>query len=867
MAEALAVEQTMDQKWSSADAGGIDARHFDTVLESLPIGIVFLNGSTVIQANSFAANLYGYTLDEFVGMKMWEVYPSRDAYRELVGKCLPVMLGGDIYRSTINYATRDGRSLWVHTAGRLIDKGESRLSLWIVEDISVEYRMNDALERSMRELTTIFNNASVGIAVLNGVTVTRCNRRLEEILGVAPGDLLGRTSESLYTNKAEADAFVEDSMVDLSMNGMHRRELNYHHPDGNPRRLSMVATRMEQRDEEVDGASVWLIDDVTAEREAEERARQAYDLQQTMFDNAAVGIMYTRKRSIVRCNRRLAELFGYEVEDLVGRMTRVLYYDDADYEAAGKIAYGTDANNMTSMIESRFMHKDGHELWMRLNGSHLTADRSEAVWIWQDISEHRKAQQALAEIHHDLEMRVQTRTAELAAANNRLKAEALERQQANEKIWHVAHHDILTGLPNRALLDDRLAQALRHAKRKKRKAAVLFLDLDRFKSINDSLGHALGDELLKQVAARLTNAVRAVDTVSRLGGDEFVVLLHDLDSGDRAMHVTEKIFSSLQAPFLIGHHELRATPSIGISLFPDDGEYADVLMKNADAAMYHAKAMGRNTFQFFAPQMNERAERLFHLEHRLRRAIDEGQLVLHYQPQVNLETGQVCGMEALVRWHDPERGTISPAEFIPLAEEIGLIIPLGKWVMNEALRQNRAWQDAGFPALPMSINLSPRQFRESNLTEQVSELLKRHGQPPALLELEITESSLMDDVERARATLEELAAMGVSLAIDDFGTGYSSLNYLKRLPLSKLKIDQSFVRDLATDADDSAIVNAIVGLSRSLGLSTVAEGVESEDQLAALRRLGCTKIQGYYFSRPLMPTLATEIFHPKRLDD
>jgi predicted signal transduction protein with EAL and GGDEF domain len=368
---------------------------------------------------------------------------------------------------------------------------------------------------------------------------------------------------------------------------------------------------------------------------------------------------------------------------------------------------------------------------------------------------------------------------------------------------------------------------------------------------------------LKHVAGRLTTVVRAVDTVSRIGGDEFVIVLHEMSSPDDAAQVAEKILGALASAVSIDSHQLHVTPSIGISIFPDDGDEVFVLMKNADTAMYHAKAAGRNNFQFFARRMNEEAAHFFALENRLRQAIDRGELLMHYQPLIDWPRRAVCGMEALVRWNDPEHGLILPGEFIPIAEETGLIVPIGEWVLGEALRQNRIWQQQGRPLLPISVNLSPRQFRQKDLVETLRRILSDTGQPARLLELEITESTLMHDIDETQARLQEIAAMGVRLAIDDFGIGYSSLSYLKRFPMHKLKVDQSFVRDLTFDAEDAAIVTAIIGLASSLGLDILAEGVETWEQLDVLLGFGCEKFQGYLFSPALPPTDADGIFRPQ----
>jgi diguanylate cyclase (GGDEF)-like protein/PAS domain S-box-containing protein len=555
-----------------------------------------------------------------------------------------------------------------------------------------------------------------------------------------------------------------------------------------------------------------------------------------------------------RCNSKLAEISGYAMENLVGQSTRIFYFSEDEYIAHMRQFADAISSGGVYVGEVRVRHADGHAVWARTTGRRVNSGNSEdadIVWIVEDITERRQAQEALAQAHEMLEHRVVERTAELAQANSQLQEEVFERIRAEQRIWHVAHHDALTGLPNRALLHDRLDQVLAQADRNGHRVAVMFVDLDRFKTINDTLGHDVGDELLKSVAERLQQVIRAADTVSRLGGDEFVIVLPDIDVVEDAQRVAEKVVEVLAPAVSIQGHELRSTPSIGISLFPDDGADAYTLMKNADTAMYHAKSEGRNNFQFFAARMNERATHFFNIEQRLRVALDEQQFSLYYQPVIDHQTRAICGFEALVRWHDPDRGMVSPADFIPVAEEAGLIIPLGEWVLAEAMRQNREWQQAGLPFFPVAVNLSPRQFRHRGLVESVRSALRNSGQPAHLLEIEITESALMHDVWEATDKLKELESMGVRIAIDDFGTGYSSLSHLRRFPVHKLKIDQSFVRDLCSSKDDESIVAAILGLAHSLGLESVAEGVETEAQLELLMRHRCTRFQGYLFSRPI----------------
>jgi diguanylate cyclase (GGDEF)-like protein/PAS domain S-box-containing protein len=427
-----------------------------------------------------------------------------------------------------------------------------------------------------------------------------------------------------------------------------------------------------------------------------------------------------------------------------------------------------------------------------------------------------------------------------------------ERKRAEARIEHLATRDALTGLPNRLLLNDRLAQYIHASRRSSQSFAVLFIDLDRFKTINDSLGHNVGDELLREVAARLEDCVRKDDTLARLGGDEFVVALHGVRNASDAAQVAQKVLKRLHQPYVLPSRTLSSSCSVGIAIFPHDGEDIATLMKNADTAMYHAKDRGRNNYQFFSADMTAKALERLTVEHDLRRAIDRREFTLHFQPQVDLPSGEVVGAEVLLRWQHPERGLIAPHRFISVAEETGLIAPLGEWVLEAACRQARAWHTAGYPPIKVAINLSAGQFlRQGELVRSLNRILSLTGADPAWLELEITESLLLSNVEEHVATLQKLGKLGIPLAVDDFGTGYSSLSYLKQLPIDVLKIDRGFVRDLESDPDDAAIVSAIMALARSLNLKVVAEGVESLGQLDALRQLGCDYYQGFLFSKPL----------------
>ncbi|HEV2112254.1 MAG TPA: EAL domain-containing protein, partial [Gammaproteobacteria bacterium] len=430
-------------------------------------------------------------------------------------------------------------------------------------------------------------------------------------------------------------------------------------------------------------------------------------------------------------------------------------------------------------------------------------------------------------------------------------ADITDRKRAEQQVYQLAHYDNLTGLPNRALLRDRLGQAIHDAKRRDAKLAVLFLDLDRFKTVNDSLGHETGDRLLQAVAARLRESMRDSDTISRQGGDEFLLILRDVADAHSVAHLAEKLLEVISKPYTLGEYQLHITPSIGISLFPDDATDFDSLIRNADAAMYQAKENGRSSYQFFTQEMNTRAYERLSMESSLRLGIQRGEFTLHYQPQLDLRTGRIVCAEALLRWNRPDKAEITPAVFVPILESSGLIGEVGEWVLREACRQNRVWQQQGLPRIPIAVNLSAIQFNRRNMADMIGGILDETGLEAKYLELEFTESAVMRDTRDVGTTIHRLDELGVRLALDDFGTGYSSLGYLRRFHLDKIKIDQSFVQDLSLDPDDAAITVAIIGMAQDLKVAVVAEGVETREQGEFLRRHGCDAIQGFYFSKPL----------------
>ncbi len=557
-------------------------------------------------------------------------------------------------------------------------------------------------------------------------------------------------------------------------------------------------------------ASLQIEHESNLQRVVNERLRLAAEV----FENSQEGIMITDSENrIVSVNKAFSEVTGYPQEEVLGKPPEIFSSEKHDH------AFYEDMRDTLT--------KAGHwrgELWNRRKDGKIVP-HSYSISSVKDKD--GKAINYVA-IFSDIS----------------------ERKAAEEKIEQLAHFDQLTGLPNRVMLQDHFRNALSMAHRNGEQLAVMFFDLDHFKNINDTLGHSIGDRLLKGVSGRIKTVIREEDTVSRLGGDEFIMILPRTDA-DGAAIVAEKLIKTVSSPYQIESHELLTTPSIGIAMYPDDGSDMETLSKNADAAMYQAKQTGRNRACFFTQEMQDRSVRNMKLGNALMRAIGNNQLTLCYQPQISMQDGRITGAEALLRWHHPEFGSVSPAEFIPIAESSGQIVQIGEWVLRTAAMQMKEWLNRGLPPMVMSVNLSAVQFRHVSLLNIVSGILDEAQLSPRYLELELTEAAAMDNPLAAIDVMKNLHQRGIRISIDDFGTGYSSLSYLKRFKVSKLKIDQSFVRDISEDPDDKAIVIAIINMASSLGLHTIAEGVETPSQLEFMKMNGCDVVQGYYFSKPL----------------
>ena len=561
------------------------------------------------------------------------------------------------------------------------------------------------------------------------------------------------------------------------------------------------------------------------------RSRQDLHLARKVIEASLDGVMIVNARGEIEfVNPAFTQLTGYAADEVIGRRPSLLKSGrhDAQFYAA-----------MWGALNSDGVWQG--EIWNRRKNGEIYAE-------WLSINVIRDDHGAVSQY----------------AA---VFADITERKRTEERIKNLAYLDVLTGLPNRRLFQDRLHVAIAHVHRHGGRLAVMFLDLDLFKRINDTLGHGIGDKVLQETARRLETCLREGDTVARLGGDEFVILLPDLERVEDLPKMAERVISVVRMPFTVDAHELYVTTSVGIAVYPEDGAGVETLLKNADTAMYRAKDLGRNSYQLYTPAMNARSFERLAMEASLRHALTRGEFVLAYQVKVDLASGRMSGVEALLRWHHPDLGLVSPADFIPLAENMGLIAEIGAWVMEAACRQCKGWHDLGLPPVGIAVNVSALQFREDNVPAMVGRALAASGLDPRHLELELTESVLMQRVEEVAAVLHEMRALGVRVSIDDFGTGYSSLSYLKRMPIDALKIDRSFVGDITEDGDGAEIVNTIVNLAHNLKLKAVAEGVETPAQAAFLRDCGCDEIQGYLVSRPVSAEDLISLFNRKLLPD
>lgn len=739
---------------------------------------------------------------------------------------------GTPYELRLRLRTGRGRERWMKINGEPIlakGAGERAAAGTIVglygsiQDVTDRVEAERAHRASEARFRSVFDAAPLGIAVADhDRRFLLVNPALERFLGYPAEEVLGKKiSDLIHPDDRTLDASQYQALVSGRI-AAFTRDKRFLRRDG-----AVVWGRVTVAMIQEDGSrlhTIGLFSDLSEERAAEEQELRA----RVVFENTSEGIIVTdADQRILAVNRAFREITGYSEDEVRGKTPRLLKsgrHDEAFYRAMWASLNAT--GNWRGEIWNR--RKDG-EIFPQLTTISLVRDQSgrltHYVGVFGDITQIKRSE---------------------------------------ENLYRLAHHDVLTGLPNRALLRARMEQALQRAERVGGKVGVLFLDLDLFKNVNDTLGHTFGDALLVQVAQSMAASVRDVDTIARLGGDEFSVIMEELDEPSAAAKLAERLLEGFVEPFDVDGRELYITASIGISLFPDDGRDMDTLVSNADLAMYKAKESGRNCYRFFEPQMTAVAMERLQLETALRGALVRRELSLVYQPQVLLEDRSLAGVEVLVRWTHPELGCVSPARFIPIAEDVGLIAELGAWVLAEACRQLREWDDVGFLVPRLAVNLSMAQLERQDLVAEIRATLARAGIAADRLELEVTESMLMRHTERVVANLLALKEMGVTVAVDDFGTGYSSLGYLKQLPIGRLKIDKTFVDGLPDDVDDNAIARSIVALARGLGLEVIAEGVESREQADWLRREGCYEAQGYHFGRPISAEALVEHHLPRK---
>ena len=795
------------------------------LLESIPNPVFFKDAQGLYLGCNRAFEEYiGLSRDEIIGKTVHQVAAEDVAERSVMAdRELFDKPGTQTYETSVIYA-KDGtrHDVMLNKAAFYTPTGEIAGLVGVCVDITERKRLEADTRESNERLRAVIHAAPLAIIARDLDSVIRMwNPAAERLFGWTEDEVL-ETATSIVPERLREETRALRGRAEKGeivwIEETQRMDRNGHLID-----VSMSIAPIYGAENVVIGTMV-TIADISRRKQAEQALRESEAHLRLAMEAAQMGMwLWEADTDRFVYSDGLAVLFGFALNDPMVDyrvMQERLHAEDRElFEATMRHAIKQGAD---FQVDYRVTWPDGSVHWV--------ANRGQV---------HRGA--------HGRALRVVGVVMDIT-----------DRKLAEQRIAHMAHHDALTGLPNRVLLRDRIQQAIAQAHRSGAQLAVLFLDLDRFKTINDSLGHQLGDRLLQSVASRILVCVREGDTVSRVGGDEFVIVIPAIVSAADASAVAAKILEVLASAFHLHGNDLHVNASIGISLYPADGSDAETLMRNADTAMYHAKDSGRANFQYFTQHMNIAAQQRLSLENALRRALENGEFDVHYQPLFDLRDRSITGFEALVRWSPPGREMVMPSEFISTAEDSGLIVPIGEWVLREALRQARGWQSAGRP-LMISVNVSAHQLSRPTFVERLSRLIEETGIDPGLVELEVTEGVIIEGAGDAREALDHIAALGVGIAIDDFGTGYSGLAYLKRLPIDTVKIDQSFVRDLTIDADDAAIVTAIVAMSKSLGVDVVAEGVETEEQLAELKALGCHRGQGYLLARPMNAAAVTKL--------
>ena len=789
-------------------------------LEAAANAIVITDSrGAIMWVNRAFTTMTGYSKEESLGMNT-RLLKSGEQPESYYANLWSTIVSGKVWQGQLVNRRKDGTTYTEEMTITPVTHDPENATLAhfvaIKQDITERMRAQDAVVESERRYRSLFENMLEGFAYCQMLFDDRghpqdfvyleVNGSFEKLTGLK--DVVGRKFSEVVPGgeRSQPELIERYSRVALT---------------GEPARFET----------EVAGLRMWFsvsayaagngcfiatFDNITERKQAEEALRQAEEKYRAIFEDAVVAIFQsTPDGRYTIANPAMARMLGYDSpEELVTSITDISQQVYVDPKSRGEFKRLLTKQGTVSDFECQIYRKDGSKMWISAN--------ARAVF-----------------------------KAGVLVGYDGMNEDITDRKVAEERVQYLAYYDALTDVPNRTLLQDRLSKALASARRQKDKVALLFLDLDRFKNINDSLGHALGDFLLQKVGERLKRWAREQDTVARLGGDEFLIVLTRIRDVADAAVAAERLMAAMTNEFIVQGNPLSISCSLGISIFPDHGESGEILIKNADAAMYSAKEKGRNNFRFFTEKMNAEVEERLTLENSLRLALERNELFLVYQPQMDMATGNIIGLEALLRWQHPELGLVPPDRFIRIAENSGLIMPIGEWVLRTACSQTRKWQDEGHAAVSVAVNVSAVQFRQEDFCNLIRRVLQETGLAPQYLELELTESLLLANADVTFSVLQELKAMGLTLAIDDFGTGYSSFSYLRQFRVSKLKVDRSFVRDVAVNPDDAAITSGIISMAKSLNLKVIAEGVETEAQMSFLRAHQCDEIQGYYFSKPL----------------